>query len=161
MPIVLITPPVTIPNEHLLLNAMLHRGLPRVHVRKPSQCLEAYSDYIQHINPEYRTRVTIHDFHELSQKFSLGGVHYRTSALPEDLITAPSSTQIASLGFHNPDDLVVDRGDVGYCFLSPIYESISKTGYGPGAVIADRRKLSEFISKSRYPVVALGGKAWF
>ncbi|KAL4514653.1 hypothetical protein Ndes2437B_g01030 [Nannochloris sp. 'desiccata'] len=144
MPIVLITPPVTLPSEHLFLNAMLNLGLPKVHLRKPGQSLEAHDAYIQHISPEYRNRITLHDFHELSQKFCLGGVYYRERQIPGDLITAPSPTQTVSLGFHNPEDLLVDRGDVGYCFLSPIYESISKTGYGPGAKIANREVLSQF-----------------
>jgi thiamine-phosphate pyrophosphorylase len=161
MPIVLITPPMTLPNEHLLLNAMLHRGLTRVHLRKPGHSLEAHITYIQPINPEYRNRITLHDFHELSHKFSLGGIHYRTRQLPKDLIPAPSPTQLVSLGFHNPEDLSANRGDVGYCFLSPIYESISKAGYGPGTEIADRQVLAKFISNSRYPVVALGGKPLF
>lgn len=157
MPIVLITPPVTLPSEHLFLNAMLNLGLPKVHLRKPGQSLEAHDTYIQHITPEFRNRITLHDFHELSQRFSLGGVYYRERQIPGDLITAPSPTQTVSLGFHNPEDLLVDRGEIGYCFLSPIYESISKTGYGPGAKIANREVLSQFVSKSRYPVVALGG----
>jgi thiamine-phosphate pyrophosphorylase len=160
MPIVLITPPVTLPSEHLILNAMLNLGLQRVHLRKPGQSLEEYDTYIQQINPDYRNRITLHDFHELSSKFSLG-VHYRERQIPHNLITAPSPTQIVSLGFHTPQELLIDRGDVGYCFLSPIYESISKSGYFPGAQIADRKVLSQFISKSRYPVVALGGKSLF
>lgn len=159
MPIVLITPPVTLPSEHLILNAMLNLGLRRVHLRKPGQSLEAHDTYIQQINPEYRSRITLHDFHELSQKFS-GGVHYRERQIP-GVITAPASTQIVSLGFHDPQDLLINRGDVGYCFLSPIYESISKAGYRPGAEIADRKVLSQFVRKSRYPVIALGGKVLF
>lgn len=157
MPLVLITPPTTVPNEHLLLNAMLNLGLPRVHLRKPGQSLKAHSNYIDLVSPEFRNRITLHDFHELTKRCNLGGIHYRQ--LPGILITAPSPTQIVSLGFHNPEDMQIERGDVGYCFLSPIYNSISKAGYGPKPELADRNKLSEFVSKSRYPVVALGGKA--
>ncbi len=159
MPMVLITPPVTLPNELIFLNAMLNSpGLPRVHLRKPWLSLEEHRDYIQRINPDYRTRITLHDFHELSHEFSLGGVHHRSHQL-EGLITAPSPTQIASIGYHNPEDLLLDRGDVGYCFLSPIYNSISKKGYGPThAALADRKKLAEeFVRVSKHPVVALGG----
>lgn len=159
MPIVVITPPTTVPNEHFILNALLQLGLPRVHLRKPGHSLESHSKYIDLINPEFRDRITLHDFHELTTKLNLGGVHYRERSIPTDFITAPSPTQIVSLGFHNSQDLLIDRGDVGYCFLSPIFNSISKAEYGPGDEIADRNKLSEIVSKSRYPVVALGGKA--
>ena len=61
-----------------------------------------------------------------------------------------------STSFHTLEDLGVCRGDVDYCFLSPIYNSTSK-GPGYAAAFPDTEQLAAALAGARYPVIALGG----
>lgn len=52
------------------------------------------------------------------------------------------------------------RGELDYVFLSPIFPSISKAGYGgtgAAAAFPDADRLASALAGSRYPVLALGG----
>jgi thiamine-phosphate pyrophosphorylase len=60
-----------------------------------------------------------------------------------------------STSFHTLADLGACRGELGYCFLSPIYLSISKPGYK--AAFPDPDELAAGLAASRCPVLALGG----
>lgn len=51
-------------------------------------------------------------------------------------------------------ELSVCRGELDYCFLSPIYPSISKPGH---AADFDAEELASALAGSRHPVLALGG----
>ncbi len=62
-----------------------------------------------------------------------------------------------STSFHTLEDLGVCRGELEYCFLSPIYSSISKADYPANPAFEDREQLASGLAGSRYPVLALGG----
>ena len=156
MPIVLITPPTTIPNEHVLVEKMFAAGLMRLHLRKPGQSREAHAEYINKVSPQYHDRIVPHDFHDLL----LAGKnkYFREWDLPtEPIVALKSHRQSISLGFHNLDQLLVHRGDVDYCLLAPIFSSISKQGHSPPPELLNRTALKDAVMKSKTPVLALGG----
>lgn len=56
---------------------------------------------------------------------------------------------------HSFDEVIKIDGKVEYCFLSPIFDSISKEGYQSNF---DKLELKEFLRKDRkIKVIALGG----
>lgn len=59
-----------------------------------------------------------------------------------------------SSSFHELAQLRADWGDLDYAFLSPVYDSISKTGYGAAF---EEAELGAALTAATVPVVALGG----
>lgn len=83
----------------------------------------------------------------------LGVVH----CAPSPTALAPTRSRAVSTSFHLLADLGVCRGELDYCFLSPIYPSISKVDYPANPAFEDREQLAGGLAGSRYPVLALGG----
>ena len=63
-----------------------------------------------------------------------------------------------STAFHKLQQLEVDHGALDYALLSPIFNSISKTGY---KAAFEMDELSQCISRCNIPLVALGGEPCF
>lgn len=157
--LIILTSPDFFPGETDLINALLREGLSCLHVRKPNANKEAFIHFIEQIPKEYRDRITTHDFFELAGPLELGGIHLnRRNTHPPQNYRGRISCSCHSL------TEVEERKRQGYTyvFLSPIFDSISKTGYKaaiPFQQLADAR-LRGIIDRR---VIALGGmeeKRW-
>lgn len=140
MDIIVITAPDFIPGEAEAITTLLDSGAAdRVHVRKP-QCSESeLRSLIESIPRRLRGRISLHDHLCLATACGLGGVHLN-SRNP----TAPDGFRgIVSRSCHSTDELRTADG-CEYVFLSPVFDSISKPGYGGhiGKFAAARRALT-------------------
>ena len=109
--------------SNAIMDLLRHRGYWRVHIRKPAASAEEVETLIRNIAPEYYPMISLHDHFGIASRYSLGGVHLN-SRNPE----APSGWNgLVSRSLHSVDDIPVY--DYDYAFLSPIYTSISKSGY--------------------------------
>ncbi len=162
---VLITPERDHPREHAVLEALFANGLERCHVRKPRASADELRAWIAQVPPQARSRLVVHQHHELVDEFGLGGRHWRDtyadlptggSGLPQRQTAAgvsgpgacdrPSAfvrggLARASGGFtsrscHDLQTLRASLGRFDSVFLSPVFSSISKPGYGPSADLA-------------------------
>lgn len=149
MKFIVITSPATLKDEALICNALFARGLEFLHLRKPGAPLNVYEKFILQTEPCYRRRIILHEYYELVEKYGLGGIHLKSGMENEHIhyphlkhisISCHSEQEIAGLPFHP-----------AYCFLSPVFDSISKKGYrSPYHRIPD-------VTNSPFPVIALGG----
>eukprot|EP00890_Picochlorum_soloecismus_P005430 jgi/Picsp_1/5889/NSC_03246-R1_thiamine monophosphate synthase len=153
---IVITPPETGLQEVSHVLSMLQNGIPTVHVRKPTFSPEDTEAYVNHFSEKYRSRLVLHQHHEIATKFKLGGIHYKERDIPRTVKVAPGNLT-TSVSYHKTEQLLECKGAVDYCFLSPIYSSISKQGYEPGKELQDKGSLGGYVASSRAPVVALGG----
>ncbi len=124
MKIVIITLPHYVENEGLLIAEVLKSGANRVHVRKPSWNEEQHRELIQSIPEEHLDRITIHDFHSLALEFNIGGIHLNS----RNPIPLSEYCGRVSRSCHSVSELEGGE-DYDYQTLSPIYDSISKSGY--------------------------------
>lgn len=152
--VVITLPGPATPRELEIVQGLFRRGLQTLHLRKPGSSPEAVAQYLSALPPEHRRRTVLHQHHELAKTTSIGGIHFRESDRPPGVIKAPPGLSV-STSFHSLPDLGVCRGEVDYCFLSPIFQSISKQGYP--AAFTDHEELASGLAGSRYPVLALGG----
>jgi len=83
------------------------------------------------------------------------GVHYTERSRPEAPIRRPREGLTVSTSFHKLAQLRADWGGLDYAFLSPVYDSISKTGYGAAF---EEAALGAALRTATVPVVALGGE---
>ena len=100
----------------------------RLHLRKPGCLQKDLSSVLEMIPEEYHSRIVLHDHFELAHTFSIGGIHLN-SRNPNPL---DGFTGSISRSCHNLKEVSSSKTDCHYVFLSPIFPSISKEGYGEG-----------------------------
>lgn len=134
--LILITPEHSISNEAHFLNEMFQLGLRKLHVRKPSYSIKQYRDLIEQIEPQYHSLLTLHEHHVLIEEYPVGGIHLKEreridlgSMLPHFAAQLKNKSKTVSSSFHELNDLKSLDYRLDYCFLSPVFDSISKTGY--------------------------------
>lgn len=97
-----------------------------VHVRKPGSQSADVERLLQAVPDRWHGRLVLHEHFELAQRYGLYGVHLNRRC-PE----APAGWQgSVSISSHSLEELArLKQQDYHYISLSPIFDSISKTGY--------------------------------
>lgn len=151
MKLIGITRPTFFEGEADAITFLLEGGLDVIHIRKPGSLSEEVASLLLDIPSHLYSRIVIHDHFELLNSFPLKGIHLN-SRNPE----RPSSYEgSVSRSCHSITELnFID--DVDYCFLSPVFDSISKEGYSSAfsAEELDDASRKGFINPKVY---ALGG----
>ena len=146
-----ITRPDLFPGEASLLTRLFDQGLARLHIRKPGAGRAALESLLRAIPPEFYPRIALHDHFGLAETYALGGVHLnsRNPASP------PGWGGRVSRSCHSLEELT-RYASLDYLFLSPLFPSISKEGYGP-ALSEKQLKTATELGIITEKVVALGG----
>ncbi len=168
--IIVITPPDFIPDEAILCNALFARGLTHLHLRKPKADISSMRRFLEIVEPKYRSRIVIHGYAELVEEYGLMGVHLKGSELigegseqgtneanaePLTKAIGKIKDRVISISCHSIEEIErVKTLDIKprYILLSPIYESISKKGYG-----GDKKFDLDALKRCEIPIIALGG----
>lgn len=118
--------------ETKIVNTLFLAGLELFHIRKYGASEESLLKWVNEIAPEYRSRLVLHHNHEWGRSIGLQRFHYserdRLTWETQNWSGADSlftySTSVHSLEEYNelPDHF-------SYSFLSPVFDSISKTDY--------------------------------
>ena len=159
MKIIVITRPDFFEGETELVNQKFEQGMQRLHLRKPKATKQEMAEWIERIALPFRHRIVVHDHHSLAKEYSLGGIHLnsRNPELPawfaEERLSRPITV---SRSCHSLDEIKAYKQQCDYLFLSPIFDSISKEGYGAAF---SREELAEARSQGilENNVYALGG----
>lgn len=128
MNVIIITLPDFFDGETALVNRLFMLGMQRLHLRKPKSSEQELATWIEEINEEFRPRIVLHDYHQLAMRYNLGGIHLN-SRNPSIPVPYPSGMTV-SRSCHSLEEVVKYKDECDYLFLSPIFESISKEGYG-------------------------------
>ena len=149
--IVVITAEGSVSEEAATCQALLEGGLRTLHIRKPHASIAEVQALIREIDPDFRDRLIVHEHHELVNEMNLGGYHIKSHG------KTPVDTQgkHVSRSFHDFEEIGSYAQTLHYGFLSPIFHSLSKSGYKSGFSM---ESLKVFLSNTlRFPVYALGG----
>jgi len=133
MNVIIITRPDFFEGETALVNRLFGLGMQRLHLRKPKATEQEMAEWIEQIALPFRYRIVLHDHHVLAQHYSLGGVHLnsRNPEPPKWALNQQSEYPFTiSRSCHSIDEVIMYKNECNYLFLSPIYDSISKEGYG-------------------------------
>ena len=122
-----------------------------MHLRKPQSAEADMRRLIEALPPELYPRLTLQDHLQLAKEYGIGGVHLnaRNPVIPAGFggLISRSCHSFGEIASHPTED---------YLFLSPIFDSISKTGYRAGYAPDELRKaFAQGIINPR--VAALGG----
>lgn len=152
MKLILLTTPDFFVEEDKILTALFEEGLDILHLRKPGT-EPVYSERLLTLLPDcHHHQIVVHDHFYLKDEFNLKGIHLN-SRNPE----APANYKgHLSKSFHSLEELKEDKKSFNYVFLSPIFDSISKSNYTSAFKYDDLKAAAEkgIIDKK---VMALGG----
>lgn len=152
MKLILLTPPDFFVEEDKILTALFEEGLDLLHLRKPGT-EPVYSERLLTLIPEsYHSQIVVHDYFYLKEEFNLRGIHLN-SRNPNPPANYKGHL---SKSFHDIDELKAEKKNFNYVFLSPIFDSISKSDY-TAAFSMDVLQQASKRSIIDKKVMALGG----
>jgi len=152
----LITYPAPVENECLILNQLFENGLEYLHLRKPDYTIAETEMLLNEINPEFYSRISLHQHHELHKKFSISRFHYtegKRKQMADSLLNGNKTDSITlSTSVHSSEDYNKLSTVFDYCFFGPVFNSISKKNYN--SVVNNNFKANE---KTTTALIAIGG----
>lgn len=135
--------------------ALLDAGLARFHLREYDWTDAQHLEFIDALPKAYWSRLVLHGRPELALSRPLGGVHLRAGerrhrAWPKELALSCSC--------HSYDELQQTAGGCAYALLSPLFPSVSKSGYQPQRTALELAAIrGHWRAQGGCPVYALGG----
>ena len=151
MKLIVITTPYFFEGESRIISRLFREGMERLHLRKPQSNMDELRMLLDAIPSEYHSRIVLHDHFELAIEYQLAGIHLnsRNHTRPEGFKGSISRS------CHSLEE-IHENQELAYVFLSPIFQSISKEGYGSGFPMDVLEKAaSDGIINEK--VIALGG----
>ncbi len=164
--IIIFSNPKALEHESNLVTKMFDEGLEYFHLRKPNFSKKQMMAFIESIPQKYRNRIIIHSHHFLAVNYGLRGIHLTRIHRKRKLITAIKCKWIKIMrpdiaitaSHHSLSKLFNGNKHYSYVFLSPVFNSISKTEY---KAAYKESSLKEKLKKSNQRIMALGGLSLF
>ncbi len=158
MKLIVVSEPEFIQGEHEAVHALFEAGLELFHLRKPDATEQQLDEYLKKIKPAFMRRIVLHQHYPLINRFNLKGIHLKEvqyKQTPEaELKKLASGLKKKGLNLscalHSTGDIPKSGFKPAYFFLSPVFESISKPGYGAGQDLLH-------LPDSDHRIIALGG----
>ena len=140
-----------IENESEIINELFASGLEFFHIRKPNIAKDKVCDLLDKINPKFHKNIALHQFHELAKDFGMNRLHFTSTE--REKAKELDGNYIKSCSIHSVDEYNQLPNDVfDYCFLSPVFDSISKLNYKKQLF-----DLSKMDKTKTIKLIALGG----
>jgi thiamine-phosphate pyrophosphorylase len=151
--IIVITTEERIQNEAELINELFHEGLDLLHIRKPFINSEEMIDFIQKIDLKFHAQLVLHNRYDVAENFNISRFHFREIDRQNGLFTSFKDKTI-STSVHTIEAFNDLNEDWEYAFISPVFPSISKKGYGENStILSDIKKRNN----SNVKLISLGG----
>lgn len=163
MEIVLLSSKSKLHSEAKLVKKLFQLGLDTFHVRKPKFSSEEMSTYLSLFSEKHLNKMVLHTHHRMAKKYPVRGVHltkkHRKHRNKKKLIRWFSGLffkqpKVISRNCHKLSDVLSDQFAYEYIILTPVFDSISKKGYGASF---SERTIEEVLVNSKNKVYAFGG----
>lgn len=151
--IIIITPEEIVQNETEIINGLFLEGLDLLHIRKPFINNEEMKNFLDQIDSSYHAQVILHSHYDLGKEYSISRFHIREKDRLEGL-GAHFKNQIISTSVHDVRMYNKLGKEWEYSFISPVFPSISKKGYGENTTILENIKDR---NNEDVKLIALGG----
>ena len=151
---IVITNPFSIENEFQILHQLFEEGLELVHVRKPTYSEKEMRSFLSCIEDKFYSKLVLHEQHHLAHEFNINRIHLKEKNRVEVSENFQKTVSYLSTSVHNINDFNELPPYFDSAFLSPVFESISKEGYGKNSNI-----LETIVHRTNFntKLVALGG----
>lgn len=150
---VVITPPEASRYEAEIADKLFEEGLHTLILRLPGKGVDKYVSFLEEVSSCHHHKIIISDHYGLLEDFDLGGIYVPSSKrhLPLPII---ASQRIISTSIHSLDELSDLPFTPDFALLSPVFDSISKSGYLANAQLS---QLKERLAAIPTPILAMGG----
>lgn len=128
--IIVLTPEQTVPNESEILRQLFETGLERFHIRKYWLKDAEMKAYLAAIDSQYHQRLVLHAHYHLAKDYGINRLHFREEDRLAGLHMDYINEYNLSTSVHDIETFNGLGKEWQYAFLSPMYPSISKQGYG-------------------------------
>lgn len=161
MKVVVITPENPFDGETEQIKRVIGCGVFRLHLRHPKADEQTLRGIIEGLTAEERKKIVLHDCYNLVDEYNLGGAHLNGRHINVDVnVNLDDDTHVRESFFcsrscHSLEEVATSK-NLRYCFLSPIFDSISKVGYASNFTpeFLMQAKADRIINEN---VIALGG----
>ena len=131
------------PNETRIINELFQEGLDLFHIRKYGARVESLLKMITGISSEYHSKLVLHHDHEWVRSNGLKRFHF--SERDRELWKAQNwsgikNEAIYSTSVHSVEAFNELPDHFSYAFLSPVFDSISKSDYKAQKFDLDQRR---------------------
>lgn len=152
--IIVITKEEWVKSEAEIINQMLLEGLDLLHIRKPFFKENEMRELLGSIDQSFHSQLVLHSHYDLGKEYAISRFHFREVDRLHELHKPLVAKNIISTSVHNINDYNVLRSEWEYSFVSPVFPSISKKGYG-----LDTKVLEDIKHRNNPEVqlIALGG----
>lgn len=153
--IIVITQEDLISNEVETINEMFREGLDLLHIRKPFINDEEMKVLINGIDQAFHSKLVLHSHYEVGRLYAISRFHVREADRINELYRSRiEEGNIISTSVHQIKDYNMLGSEWQYSFISPVFPSISKKGYGQ-----DTKMMEELRYRNNIHVklIALGG----
>jgi thiamine-phosphate pyrophosphorylase len=152
--LIVISNPTPITTEATLINQLFDEGLSVFHLRKPDSSSQELVLLLQEINPAHYTKIALHSHHYLAKSFGIKRLHYTQASrkqLTDFNLSEQNTDYILSTSVHSINEYNELASRFDYAFISPVFDSISKTDYKAQAFdLSSKKDLA-------IKLIALGG----
>lgn len=124
-----------------------------LHLRKPDASGCEYLSFLKQIPKALYPKIVLHSSYHLALQYEFAGLHFST--LKRGKATSIGGNTPKSTSCHALAELNSLLDEFAFCFLSPVYDSISKEGYTGNLDLQDVRDYLRI--EHKIAVVALGG----
>lgn len=133
--IIVLTPQQAVSKEHEIIRQLFEAGLKRFHIRKYWLNDTEMKQYLDAIDPAFHQYLVLHTHYHLAKTYGISRLHFREEdRLAEQYMDYKNeyslSTSVHDIAAFNQLDATWQ-----YAFLSPMYPSISKQGYGTAHMV--------------------------
>jgi thiamine-phosphate pyrophosphorylase len=151
----IISQPFCFPEEKSIINFLLHHFEVTFHLRKPDFTQKEMADFLNGIDSTLHKKIVLHSHHRLSKSYNIKGIHF-THHNKQHRNEYISYTGTKSISTHSLEEIKSYNYPFDYYFLSPVFPSTSKPGYGGNQF--NFPLLKQFISEHpKKKIVALSG----
>ncbi len=139
-------------NEAQLINNLFKNGLDFLHLRKPNSTLEEVKELLVAIQPIFYPKIALHQYHFMAEEYHIKRIHLKSNErnLYENF---SKENYTLSCSIHSIDEFnLLPENIFDYCFLSPVFNSISKPNY-----LAKKNNFTTKNNTNKTKIIALGG----
>lgn len=155
---IVITNSSPIANEISTIHSLFENGLELLHIRKPEYSAEELRSFLFKIKLDYSGRLVLHSHHHLAEELGINRLHFSESERKKKDQLAIEIHKAKGFHLSTSTHTIADFNTLNsvfeYAFLSPVFPSISKTGYTSNT---DLFKVVKSRTNYTTKLIALGG----
>lgn len=152
--ILVITSEKTVHDEIEIINQMFHEGLDLLHIRKPMMSREDIENFVQGIEEEFYPQLVLHGNDDQGKGHLISRFHFSEANRLKRGHKTFVGENIISTSVHNIHVFNALGKEWEYAFLSPVFPSISKKGYGEQSTVLED---IQYRNNREVQLIALGG----